>query len=39
MGMAAQDTSELWLADCRVPAANRLGEACAGFGMLMRKLQ
>jgi acyl-CoA dehydrogenase len=25
MGMASQDTSELFFEDCRVPAANRLG--------------
>ena len=39
MGMASQDTSELWFEDCRVPAANRLGDEGAGFLMLMRKLQ
>jgi acyl-CoA dehydrogenase len=39
MGMAAQDTSELWFSGCRVPAAQRLGEEGAGFAMLMRKLQ
>ena len=39
MGMASQDTSELSFTDCRVPAANRLGEEGAGFLMLMRKLQ
>jgi acyl-CoA dehydrogenase len=39
MGMASQDTSELSFEDCRVPAANRLGEEGAGFVMLMRKLQ
>ena len=35
MGMASQDTSELSFEDCRVPAANRLGEEGAGFMMLM----
>jgi acyl-CoA dehydrogenase len=39
MGMASQDTSELAFEDCRVPAANRLGDEGAGFLMLMRKLQ
>lgn len=39
MGMASQDTSELHFEDCRVPAANRLGEEGAGFFMLMQKLQ
>ncbi len=38
MGMASQDTSELAFEDCRVPAANRLGEEGSGFFMLMRKL-
>jgi acyl-CoA dehydrogenase len=39
MGLAAQDTSELFFEDCRIPAANRLGEEGAGFLMLMQKLQ
>jgi acyl-CoA dehydrogenase len=39
MGMASQDTSELFFEDCRVPAANRLGEEGTGFLMLMQKLQ
>lgn len=39
MGMASQDTSELHFEECRVPAANRLGEEGAGFFMLMQKLQ
>jgi acyl-CoA dehydrogenase len=39
MGMASQDTSELYFEGCRVPVANRLGEEGAGFGMLMRNLQ
>jgi acyl-CoA dehydrogenase len=39
MGMAAQDTSELFFEDCRVPIANRLGPEGAGFMMLMNKLQ
>jgi acyl-CoA dehydrogenase len=39
MGMASQDTSELFFEDCRVPASNLLGAEGAGFMMLMQKLQ
>jgi acyl-CoA dehydrogenase len=39
MGMASQDTSELFFEDCRVPAANLLGTEGAGFMMMMQKLQ
>ena len=39
MGMASQDTSELFFEDCRVPIANRIGEEGAGFMMMMQKLQ
>jgi acyl-CoA dehydrogenase len=39
MGMASQDTSELFFDECRVPAANRLGAEGGGFMMLMQKLQ
>ena len=39
MGWHSQDTAELYFADCRIPAANRLGEKGAGFLMLMSKLQ
>jgi acyl-CoA dehydrogenase len=39
MGLAAQDTSEMFFEGCRVPAANRLGEEGAGFLYLMQKLQ
>ncbi|CAN5309899.1 acyl-CoA dehydrogenase family protein [soil metagenome] len=39
MGMVSQDTSELFFEDCRVPAANLLGELGAGFMMMMQKLQ
>ncbi|HEU0034109.1 MAG TPA: acyl-CoA dehydrogenase family protein [Kofleriaceae bacterium] len=39
MGMASQDTSELFFEDCRIPASNRLGPEGAGFMMLMQKLQ
>jgi acyl-CoA dehydrogenase len=39
MGMASQDTSELFFEDCRVPAANLLGPEGGGFMMMMQKLQ
>lgn len=39
MGMASQDTSELFFEDCRIPASNLLGEPGAGFSMMMQKLQ
>jgi len=39
LGLRGQDTSEIFLQDCRVPAANRLGEEGRGFYMLMDKLQ
>jgi acyl-CoA dehydrogenase len=39
MGMASQDTSELFFEDCRVPAGNLLGVAGGGFMMMMQKLQ
>jgi acyl-CoA dehydrogenase len=39
MGMASQDTSELFFEDCRIPAANLLGTEGGGFLMLMQKLQ
>jgi acyl-CoA dehydrogenase len=39
MGMASQDTAELFFEDCRVPVENRLGPEGAGFLMLMQKLQ
>jgi acyl-CoA dehydrogenase len=39
MGMASQDTSELFFEDCRVPAANLVGPLGAGFMMMMQKLQ
>jgi alkylation response protein AidB-like acyl-CoA dehydrogenase len=38
IGLKAQDTSELFFADLRVPAANRLGNEGEGFKMLMTKL-
>ncbi|MEM9463122.1 MAG: acyl-CoA dehydrogenase family protein [Myxococcota bacterium] len=39
MGMASQDTAELFFEDCRVPADHLLGGEGAGFLMLMQKLQ
>ena len=39
MGLKSQDTAELHFEDCRIPAANLLGEPGAGFYMLMQKLQ
>jgi acyl-CoA dehydrogenase len=39
MGMHAQDTAELVFVDCRVPAANLLGEVDKGFYHLMHHLQ
>jgi acyl-CoA dehydrogenase len=39
MGMASQDTSELFFEDCRVPVGNRIGVEGAGFMMMMQKLQ
>jgi alkylation response protein AidB-like acyl-CoA dehydrogenase len=39
MGFHSQDTAELFFSDCRIPAANRLGEKGMGFYMLMEKLQ
>jgi alkylation response protein AidB-like acyl-CoA dehydrogenase len=38
IGMHAQDTSELFFQDVRVPAANLLGEAGQGFVALMQNL-
>ena len=37
-GMKAQDTSELFFSDVRVPAANRLGAEGQGFALLMQEL-
>ena len=39
LGVRSQDTNELYFSDCRIPAANRLGDRGAGFRMLMAKLQ
>jgi acyl-CoA dehydrogenase len=38
MGMASQDTSELFFEDCRVPAGNLIGAEGGGFMMMMQKL-
>ena len=39
MGMHAQDTSELFFDNCRIPAANLLGEPGKGFYYFMHHLQ
>jgi alkylation response protein AidB-like acyl-CoA dehydrogenase len=39
LGMKAQDTSELFFSDVRVPTANRIGEEGAGFFYLMSGLE
>jgi len=39
MGMRMQDTSELYFADCRVPAWHLLGQEGQGFKYMMAKLQ
>ncbi|MGQ9676732.1 MAG: acyl-CoA dehydrogenase family protein [Chloroflexota bacterium] len=39
MGLHSQDTAELFFENCRVPAANLLGQENAGFMYLMSKLQ
>jgi acyl-CoA dehydrogenase len=38
IGMKAQDTSELFFEDVRIPASNMLGGEGAGFGLMMTKL-
>ena len=38
VGMKAQDTSELFFQDVRVPKENLLGQAGAGFAYLMQEL-
>jgi acyl-CoA dehydrogenase len=38
LGMKAQDTSELFFEDVRVPATNMLGEEGQGFALMMQKL-
>jgi acyl-CoA dehydrogenase len=38
LGMKAQDTSELFFEDVRVPASNMLGGEGMGFGLMMTKL-
>ncbi len=39
IGMKAQDTSELYFSDCKVPVKNLLGGEGEGFFQLMQKLQ
>lgn len=39
IGLHAQDTAELFFEDCRIPAANLLGQEGYGFYYLMEKLQ
>ncbi len=39
LGLHAQDTSELFFQDCRVPATNLLGREGQGFKLLMAQLQ
>lgn len=39
IGLHSQDTAELIFADCRVPAANLIGQEGKGFSYLMEKLQ
>ncbi|SCW71982.1 Acyl-CoA dehydrogenase [Sphingobium faniae] len=38
IGLKAQDTSEIFFSDVRVPVANRLGTEGGGFAMMMTKL-
>ncbi|MBM3316822.1 MAG: acyl-CoA dehydrogenase family protein [Candidatus Eisenbacteria bacterium] len=38
MGLRADDTMEVFFEDCRVPAANRIGEEGAGFKIAMKSL-
>ena len=38
LGMKAQDTSELFFEDMRVPASSMLGDEGGGFGIMMTKL-
>ncbi|NGQ93591.1 acyl-CoA dehydrogenase [Brevibacillus sp. SYP-B805] len=39
IGLHSQDTAELIFEDCRVPAANLLGQEGSGFRYMMEKLQ
>jgi alkylation response protein AidB-like acyl-CoA dehydrogenase len=38
LGLRADDTMEIFFEDCRVPAANRIGEEGAGFKIAMKSL-
>ncbi|MCK4414273.1 MAG: acyl-CoA dehydrogenase family protein [Candidatus Eisenbacteria sp.] len=38
MGLRASDTMEIFLEDCRVPVANRIGEEGVGFKIAMKSL-
>lgn len=38
LGLKAQDTSELFFEDVRVPVSNMLGDEGSGFGLMMTKL-
>src|ERR1700727_1387828 len=38
LGMKAQDTSELFFEDVRIPCSNMLGSEGGGFGLMMTKL-
>jgi acyl-CoA dehydrogenase len=38
VGLKAQDTSELFLADVRIPASNMIGDEGVGFAYLMQQL-
>ena len=39
IGLHAQDTSELFFDDCRVPSENLLGDTNRGFALMMQNLQ
>ena len=39
LGLRASDTAEFVFEDCRVPAANRLGEEGEGFKIAMKSLE
>lgn len=39
LGLKGQDTAEIFLEDCRIPAENLLGSEGRGFRMMMQQLQ